>query len=864
VIIAAGNKVIFAVSFKPAQRGIQQHRILFAYNSLKSPDSVQVVGTGIEPLFATTRDSVPFGKVRVSKEKVDSILITNNGNMALTVSSVISTNPNFSLLTSGLSVPSDESRPFVIKFSPATSGVKNGKIIFNHDAKSSPDTIAVSGTGVEPLFLATKKQLDFGEVRKNTSTMQTLLIKNPGSMELTIHRVNTQTTNYSAMPTNVIIGAGDSASFTVTFKPQSRGIINEYLVFQHDASSVSDTVFLSGVGTEPLFSLSRSKIDYKGVRINQIKLDSFYIRNPGNTQLTISSIEVPVGEFKVRPLVGAVMQQDSMFFQTEFQPFTTGPKSVTVLIHHNASAIPDTLLLSGTGIEPLYVMTPRSLKFGDVLVKTAKADTITISNPGTDTLHFSEIFLSDSMYQITPAVKTLAPAGTHKCIVTFKPVAAADRPAVIVFKHDAKTSPDSLYLSGRGVEPLFAFDKDSIKFGKVLVGQSRLDSVIVRNDGTSVLTIVSVAPIDTINFAVAPEMAAVQPGGKQTFIITFAPKTGGLRSTMMVFAHNARQGRDSLTISGQGLEAMTIAQARKMPSGTEVVIEGIVTRAKGTATRLQDTTAGIAIFHPAGVFHDSVNTGGITSGDLIRIVGRISEQEYLKRFTDVDISSFERLARDKTLPKPVLVTLKELGKNGELYESQLVTISGLQLVNTNDTLFAPLKNYAMIDSSDTSKLVSLSIGKPVDTDIDSTKCPKGTFTFLGVVGQVHPADSSRGYQLVPIYDGDIKADPTDIKDQMLAVIPDRYILFHNFPNPFNPSTTIRFGLPVRSSVLLEIYNIVGQRIDILVNEEKEAGYYDVHWLADVPSGVYFYRIESSAVGEKSKKFIEVRKMLLLK
>jgi len=89
-------------------------------------------------------------------------------------------------------------------------------------------------------------------------------------------------------------------------------------------------------------------------------------------------------------------------------------------------------------------------------------------------------------------------------------------------------------------------------------------------------------------------------------------------------------------------------------------------------------------------------------------------------------------------------------------------------------------------------------------------------------------------------------------------VPDVFALNQNYPNPFNPSTEISFGLPVASHVELTIYNILGQKVETLVDREMEAGNHTVTWNADkVSSGVYFYRIAA-------KDFTETKKMLMLK
>jgi hypothetical protein len=89
------------------------------------------------------------------------------------------------------------------------------------------------------------------------------------------------------------------------------------------------------------------------------------------------------------------------------------------------------------------------------------------------------------------------------------------------------------------------------------------------------------------------------------------------------------------------------------------------------------------------------------------------------------------------------------------------------------------------------------------------------------------------------------------------LLPKEFVLENNFPNPFNPSTTIRYGLPRKSQVSLTVYNTLGQQVSQLVSGEQEAGYHEVRFDASgLSSGVYFYRLSTSS-------FVETKKLLLL-
>jgi hypothetical protein len=96
------------------------------------------------------------------------------------------------------------------------------------------------------------------------------------------------------------------------------------------------------------------------------------------------------------------------------------------------------------------------------------------------------------------------------------------------------------------------------------------------------------------------------------------------------------------------------------------------------------------------------------------------------------------------------------------------------------------------------------------------------------------------------------------------LVPSRYELQQNFPNPFNPTTTIRYSLPSPSRVKLTIYDMLGQRVAELVNTEQDAGFRSAVWNASVASGIYFYRIDATAIDEPTKHFVDTKKMLLLR
>jgi hypothetical protein len=89
-------------------------------------------------------------------------------------------------------------------------------------------------------------------------------------------------------------------------------------------------------------------------------------------------------------------------------------------------------------------------------------------------------------------------------------------------------------------------------------------------------------------------------------------------------------------------------------------------------------------------------------------------------------------------------------------------------------------------------------------------------------------------------------------------IPGNYNLQQNFPNPFNPSTKILYSVPQSSTVQIKVFDVIGNEIETLVNEEKPVGTYELTWYAEgLPSGIYFYQLRAG-------NFVETKKMVLMK
>ncbi|MCF8241755.1 MAG: T9SS type A sorting domain-containing protein [Melioribacteraceae bacterium] len=127
-------------------------------------------------------------------------------------------------------------------------------------------------------------------------------------------------------------------------------------------------------------------------------------------------------------------------------------------------------------------------------------------------------------------------------------------------------------------------------------------------------------------------------------------------------------------------------------------------------------------------------------------------------------------------------------------------------------------------------------------------------TFEELIGIQYFSFSN--YKLVPRTNDDFVGHVTDVKDEALTA--EKYSLAQNYPNPFNPTTNIQFSIPESGLVTLKIYDVLGQEVMNLINQEMNRGVHRIKVDASqLSSGIYFYRLDTG-------NFTSTKKMLLLK
>jgi hypothetical protein len=461
--IAVFGTVSLKVTRRPSTFGERGGDVTtVALNMVSTNLSASVSGTGMGVgQLAVSPTSLALGSVRIGASQTQAATLINSGSSQLTIRQATVSGRGFRM--SGISFPltlaAGQRKSFSVTFAPQAAGNASGSIAVTTDASTTTVNVPVSAVATASGALnSNPSSLSFGSVQLGQSQTLSAALTNSGGSSVTVAQANVSgagfTVNGLSLP--VTLAAGQSTSFSVTFKPQSAAAVSGGLSFASDAANTVLTIPLAAsAAAVGVLSTSDSSLNFGGVQLNATGTQPETLTNSGGANVTISQAKVSGTGFSITglSLPLTLSPGQSFTFGAAFSPVSGGNFSGAIAVASDASDANLTITLAGTAtVSGQLAVSPATLNFGTVTVGqsknltaslTATGSSITVSNASMST---SEFTVSGLAFPLT-----LTAGQSASFTVSFKPQASGAAAASGSFNSNASVSSVAQALSGTGV-----------------------------------------------------------------------------------------------------------------------------------------------------------------------------------------------------------------------------------------------------------------------------------------------------------------------------------------------------------------------------------------------------------------------------
>src|SRR5579862_619363 len=320
------------------------------------------------PTLSISPGSFDFGNVAVGAASVvQDFTITNSTSQSVTFATIGFTGTNsgdFSDTTNcGATLASGAVCTVHVTFTAGAVGARSGTLSLSDDAPGSPQTVGLTGTGVNASAVKIgRAHVTFsGETVGTASTPQSVTLTNAGNMTLNISSIAVTGTNagdFTLAPAGscgATVAVHDTCTVNVTFNPSAAGARNAAVTLTDDALDSPQSITLSGQGLlQPTADLSAATLTYSGAGVGSTSASqTVTLTNNGNAPLTITGIVrggADSGDFAVSNTCSSPITAGAhCSISATFTPTGSGARTATVTISDNAPSSPQVITLQGTG-----------------------------------------------------------------------------------------------------------------------------------------------------------------------------------------------------------------------------------------------------------------------------------------------------------------------------------------------------------------------------------------------------------------------------------------------------------------------------------------------------------------------------------
>ncbi|MGB0033913.1 MAG: choice-of-anchor D domain-containing protein, partial [Candidatus Acidiferrales bacterium] len=566
--IPVGQSITVQIQFAPLSAGVVTGSLTVVSDASNSPSTISLTGTGTQAGLAMSPASVNFGSVTVGQSSTQSVKLTNNGNVNLTINLAQVSGAGFGMngMTTPTTLGAGQSTSFNAQFTPSSAGGVTGGIVFTDNASGSPQTLTLAGSGIaaNATLTANPGSIPFGNVVVGSNSSQTITLTNNGNTSVTISQASVTGVGFSmsGLATPLTLTSGQSTTFTSRFAPTVTGNAAGTITITSNASNPTLTIALSGTGTQGQLSANPASVNFGNLLTGSSGSVSITLTNSGTASVTISAASASGAGFSISGLAvpQTINPSSSTSFTAKFAPTTAGNASGSVSITNNAPGSPLSIALSGsaTASQPQLTINPATWNFGSVNVGSSSTHSITLTNSGNAALTISAASASGAGFSMSGMAVpvTINPGLNATLTAQFAPTITGSGSGSISITSNAPGSPAAISLSGTGVQAQLSATPSTIGFGNVVTGNSNSQTISLKNNGTASVTI-SQANVTGTGFSISGLSipATIGVGASTTFNAVFSPTSATSASGSISLVNNGPSSPLAIALSGTGIAA---------------------------------------------------------------------------------------------------------------------------------------------------------------------------------------------------------------------------------------------------------------------------------------------------------------------
>ena len=500
--IAPGKNCQAQVSFTPSASGQEAAVIVVSDNAQGSPQLLEVSGVGSAPVQLSPASLIfqnaPAGTANPQKI---SVTLTAGGaqatNLHVALSGLNLNQAPFVFFAPPLNacdttLQANQSCAFGYEFAPQTTGTFQAEVDITYSVNGIAQPtlrLPMSGTAVPPLPVARLQPVALtfaGQAVGTQSGAQSLSLANLGTAPLLLTQAvslsganSTEFLESDNCGSTVAIGA--NCTIFIKFAPHSAGSRSATLSVADNASGSPQSVALTGTGVAPLAQVAPTSLSFAPQPVaSPSAAVPVTITNVGTAPMTISSLAITGAnplDFSEAANCGTVGAGNLCTVQVTFTPTATGIRSATLSVTDNAAGSPQTIPLSGSGLQASATVAPSNISFaGQTPGTISAAQTITVTNSGAGQIRVSNIAISGTnSHEFSETDNCLAASIATACAiqVTFAPVCAAS---------EANTRTATLTIQDNGSTPTVAIPLTGQTAGDFCINAAGLNATVVSGN----------------------------------------------------------------------------------------------------------------------------------------------------------------------------------------------------------------------------------------------------------------------------------------------------------------------------------------------------------------------------------------------